>query len=419
MCGIISIFLSFAYAELGTLIRRQGGDYTYILQGLKGFHKFFGPLPAFLFLWMKLVTGPATVAIAALSFARYIVFPFFPDCDTPLYVIRIVAAFCILSVVLINMSSVTLVSRVLVLFTTVKMATIGMIVIAGIVRMTQGHTHHLSTGFDGSATSPGSYAVACYMGLFGFEGWDNLCTVVEEMVNPKRNVPLCLFSGISIVIVVYILANCSYFTVMSPYTMQQSGAVVMSWAEHVIGPASYVIPVLVACSVFGMLTSLILTDSRIFFAGAREGQLMSALSMVHVTKATPMPVLCFQATLGFIYTCVSDIYSLMRYRIFCEIVFRAMTICCLVILRRTANDNRNNVFKTPAPILGTSILLCFFLIVAPVVDKPRIETLYAVLMVLVGIVFYVPFVYYKIKLPFVDKLTRFIQKLFLVVPTME
>jgi hypothetical protein len=86
---------SFAYAELSTLIRRQGGDFAFILECFKGFHTFFGPLPAFLYLWMKLVTSPASVAIGALSFAHYVTVPIFPNCETPINVLRTVAALCI------------------------------------------------------------------------------------------------------------------------------------------------------------------------------------------------------------------------------------------------------------------------------------------------------------------------------------
>ncbi|XP_013786359.1 putative L-type amino acid transporter 1-like protein MLAS [Limulus polyphemus] len=85
-CGLLSMVGALCYAELGTTLPRSGGDYAYIYEA-------FGPLPAFLFLWAALlIVMPTGNAIAALTFANYILEPFFPHCPPPANGVRFIAA---------------------------------------------------------------------------------------------------------------------------------------------------------------------------------------------------------------------------------------------------------------------------------------------------------------------------------------
>lgn len=68
---------------------RSGGDYAYIYVA-------FGPLAAFLLLWISvLIIYPTTQAIVALTFAEYAAKPFFPECKPPDNAIRLLAAVCL------------------------------------------------------------------------------------------------------------------------------------------------------------------------------------------------------------------------------------------------------------------------------------------------------------------------------------
>ncbi|GBP91791.1 Putative L-type amino acid transporter 1-like protein IMAA [Eumeta japonica] len=88
-CGLLSTLGALCYAELGTSITRSGGDYAYIYTA-------FGPLPAFLRIWIAfLIIRPTTQAIVALTFGHYVIKPFFPECPPPQDSVKLLAAVCL------------------------------------------------------------------------------------------------------------------------------------------------------------------------------------------------------------------------------------------------------------------------------------------------------------------------------------
>lgn len=72
----MTIIGALAFAELGTVVPQSGAEYSYFRAAFSPLHKFFGPLPSFLYVWVVvLVLRPAEVAIIVLTFAEYVYEP--------------------------------------------------------------------------------------------------------------------------------------------------------------------------------------------------------------------------------------------------------------------------------------------------------------------------------------------------------
>ena len=88
LCGVIALFSALCYCELGTMIPKSGAEYPYLLEA-------YGPLPAFLYVWIFVLFSKPSGIMILLVFGAYVIEPFFPGCggrEDLVPVVKILAA---------------------------------------------------------------------------------------------------------------------------------------------------------------------------------------------------------------------------------------------------------------------------------------------------------------------------------------
>ncbi|CAD5206542.1 unnamed protein product [Bursaphelenchus okinawaensis] len=395
-CGIFSLFGALCYAELGTTIPKSGGDYTYI-------HEAFGKVPAFIFLWMALIiVNPSSIAIMALTFSTYTLQPFYPDCTVPQIPTILLSAFMIITLTFINCYNVKWSTKTQDISSVTKIAALLLIVFAGVYHFFMNENHFnwesLNAGHNFNVVS---LSLAFYQGVFSFSGYNYLNFVTEEIKNPNKNLPRSIYLSIPVVTVIYLLVNMAYFVALTPQEVLLSPAVAVTFANRVMGLLSPIMPFFVAISCIGSVNGIILTSSRMFFAGARDGQLPELLAMIHVKLLTPIPSLIALCLLSLVNIFVSELRDLINYLSFAETSVVFMSVAALLKLRICEpNLPRPIKFNLLVPI--TFIMICLFVLITPFVRSP-VELVAAAVIICSGVPVYLAFVHVQDKPTFLYK----------------
>ncbi|KAJ8041914.1 Large neutral amino acids transporter small subunit 1 [Holothuria leucospilota] len=412
-CGVFSMVGALCYGELGTMITMSGGDYAYI-------YKSFGELPAFLLLWVTvIVIRPTAQAVVALTFGNYLLQPFFQDCENaPVVPAKILAALCITILTFVNCLNVKWAARIQDVFTVAKVLALVIIILVGFYNLIfRGRTESFQNMFDGTTGNVGNYALAIYGGLFAYGGWNYLNFVTEELKDPYVNLPRAIVISVPLVTAIYVLANLAYFVAMSPAELLASNAVAVTFGLNLLGVLAFIMPVSVALSTFGSVNGLLLTGSRLYFVGARMGQLPEAIAMINVQRKTPILSLVFTCFLSLLYLLARDIGQLINYFSFVQWSATGAAILGLLWLRYSKPDMPRPVkvnIILPIAFLFASI----FLVVMGIVAAPW-DTGIGILIFLSGIPVYIIFIWWNKFPDTVNKgqqsATMWLQKLFVMV----
>ncbi|XP_070490748.1 large neutral amino acids transporter small subunit 1 isoform X1 [Chironomus tepperi] len=407
--GVFSMVGAYCYAELGTMIKKSGADYAYIMTT-------FGGFVAFVRLYVEcMIVRPCSQAIVALTFSVYVLKPIFPECDPPESVSRLLALCCILLLTFVNCYSVKMATRVQDYFTYAKLFALFIIIACGMYLLAAGNVQYFT--FDDTKTEVTSLALSFYSGLFAYNGWNYLNFIIEELKDPVKNLPRAIAISCTLVTVVYVFTNVSFYTILSPSEVLGSEAVAVTFAGKAFGMFAWTIPLFVAMSTFGAVNGILLTSSRLFYAGAVEGQMPEILTMIQIKRFTPTPAVLAISLLSMLYLFVRDIYALINYVGFATWLSIGVSVLCLPWLRYTQPDLvrpiKVNLFW---PILY--LLATVFVTVVPMYASPY-ETGYGCLMILTSVPVYFIFIAWKNKPKAFNQamvsLTRLLQKLLVVV----
>jgi amino acid transporter len=162
----------------------------------------------------------------------------------------------------------------------VKVLTLVFIAITGFVVL-GGHTKVADPGinfrhsFEGAATAYGA-TNAMYKIVFSYAGFENAFNVVNEVRNPVKKLRTHAFIALTIVAILYTLANVAFFAAVPRAELVASKEISAAlFFKHALGSNSAVkgLNFLIALSSFGNLIAVLLGQSRLVRECGRQGVL--------------------------------------------------------------------------------------------------------------------------------------------------
>jgi amino acid transporter len=380
LCGALTL------AELAGALPRTGGYFVYIREA-------WGRLPAFLYGWSELtLIRAAALGGISLTFGEYAMRglgfnPAVAPYDSYAHYVAAGALILMATVNVIGLKWGSLVQNV------TTAAKYGGLVIIVLLAFTLGLPK--TGGHFTPAAPPGSFSVSAFglalvSVLWAFDGWGDLSKVAGEVKDPRRTMPKALILGTLSIIVIYLLANVAYLSVLTVDEIRGARLVAADVAERLIGPVGVtLVSITVLLSTFGSVNGSLLTGPRIFFAMADDGLFMRQVAAVHPKFKTPYVAVIMTGTLGVAFVLLRSFEQLADIFVTASLVFYVMSIGAVFKLRR--RPDWNPPVRTPGyPFVPALFCLATLFLLGNALADPaqRIGTLGVFGVILLGIPVY-------------------------------
>ena len=402
LAGVISLAGALCTAEMCSLFPNSGGEYFYFQ---KVYNRFF----AFIYGWANLaVVKTASIAALAYIFSQSFssIFPL-PNWSFPIgkqfvidnIAIKLLASALVLILSYINFRGIKHAQRLGNFMTVLMLSACALIIIAGF-GAGSGSFSHLNTNAAHSGPGLSGWAlfkaiVIASLGAFwGYEGWNCVGLIGEEIKNPRKNLPLAIGIGTLVIMLVYVLLNTVYLYILPidefiriNDTKNQIAAVRVM--QSVWGNAGRLfVATLILVTTCNATNATILTSARVFYAMARDRLFLPVAARVHPKYKTPAVSIWLQAGWSVFFVWSGTFDQLTDMLIFSAFIFYGASALAVLIMRRRAPLEPRVYRVSGYPFTPLFfILFCILLIGVTLVNQPK-EALSGLGLIATGIPFY-------------------------------
>jgi amino acid transporter len=333
--AVLALADGLVYAQLGAALPGSGGGYLYLREAFQPFG--LGRLMGFLFIFQTILVAPLSIAGGAVGFSDYLQFVWITM--TPAQHHAVAASVCIAMAALL-WRDIESIGRLAVVMLAGVLLTVGWVIVVGLFRFSPAMAFDFppeAYRLDGSLAA--ALGAASVLAMYSYGGYNQVCNIGEEIVDPGRTVPRSIVLSIVIVAALYmamtivVVGLIPWREAMDLRTIA-SEFIVRTFADPGTGRvAGTVMTGLILFVAAASLYATILGYSRIPFAAARDGDFFAVFARLHPTKHFPH-VSLLAITLISLPFCFFTLGQLVSWLIQVQILLRFIWQCAAVILLR-------------------------------------------------------------------------------------
>jgi len=382
-CGLAAL----CYAEFASTVPVAGSAYTFS-------YATFGELIAWIIGWDLVLEFTIGSAALATSFSGYLQTIL---AGTPFEIPAAVAtveegafnlpavllALAVMAVLILGIKLSSVINQVVV---AIKLGVVLLVIVAGIGLIDTDNYSPFIPPSQGAAEGSGGFLdlplVSSLFGLdpsvygiagvvsgaalvfFAFIGFDIVATTAEETKDPQRNMPRGILASLAIVTVLYMAVSLVVTGVQSYQEIDPADAAPLATAFTAAG-VDWMGDVVAIGACIGLIVVsmiLMLGQTRVGFAMARDGLMPPALAKVHPRFGTPY---VFTAITGVVVAVLAGFVPLEELVNLVNIgtLFAFILVSIGVLVLRRTRPDLHRAFRVPAApvVAGLAVLICLYL----------------------------------------------------------
>lgn len=322
--GVVALCGAIAYAELGALLPRSGGEYVYLGQA-------WHPVAGFLGGWVSMTVGfAAPIALSSMAFGRYLsaIVPVTP---------RLSSLAMLAFVVAVHLAGLHAAKRFQIAITATQLLLVTAFIVAGI---TYGAPVPLDMGVESGAAVrevlSAPYAVSLVYVSFAFTGWNAAGYIAGEIVTPERTIPRVVVVSTLLVTVLYLLLNFAFLRTVPLAEVAGKVEVGALSARAMFGDwGGRAMSGIIAAVLLASISSMVIGSSRVTQAVAESLPQWRVLG-TRGADGVPRNAILAQGALIVVLLLTNSFEAVMLYAGFTLNLMSLLTVLGMMRLRRTA-----------------------------------------------------------------------------------
>lgn len=405
LAGIISLAGALSTAEMASMYPDSGGEYVY-------FQKIYGRFFAFLYGWGNFtVMKTASIAALAYIFAQSynslvpltdfnLSFIIFGVNILDNFSVKMLASSLVIMLSLLNYRGITIAESLSSVLTYLMFGAVLLLIIFGLSssqgsfeNLTQKSSHFDNISLEGWGL-PKAMMLASLGAFWGYEGWNHIGYIGEEVKNPQRNLPLALGFGTGIVILIYVLLNIVFVYILPiDYFIQLNETpnkiAAIEVANQILGKTGVLfVGCLILVTTLNATNSSIMMSARIFYAMSRDGLFFKKASSIHTKYQTPDYSLFIQSIWSILLIWSGSFDQLTDMLVFASFIYYGSTALGVIILRiKSPNIERKYKVVGYPFVPAFFVIFCISLLIITIFNQPH-EALMGLGLIATGIPFY-------------------------------